>query len=408
MHRFYDWAFRWPVACLRGGLYSQLKGHWKNRPEDFWKRHCQLALRSRPVQGRAPDRCWGVAGNTPRHLSSLSEGAAGAAHRLSGPQEGAPLPNGGPIWTTEGRSHLALRLRRVPKEDWVLVFISLGWSCAFAGAVAFKAWRSATRESRHPYLQEAKSMLQSDAAVVELLGTPLDVKAVEEHSETFAPWKRLVLQLRGPRDCTHAFVCARRVGYSEDDLIEKFAAEEEGALWSRPYVLKQWLLQAVGDAWELFQLLLSSRGTEGRGRPEGVGQWEVTSLFLLAPQDTGKDDADTQIRPTRVIACKGSPEDNPDWSTVQHHRHLQQLTARQLQDAAKKRGPIPENVSSRDKRAGAPQVRLRYFTGQLSREAIDGVAHLEIHTQENAGHDPDFADMLQCELEHFVLDSGTS
>lgn len=90
-------------------------------------------------------------------------------------------------------------------------------------------------------------------------------------------------------------------------------AEEEGALWSRPYVLKQWLLQAVGDAWELFQLLLSSRGTEGRGRPEGVGQWEVTSLFLLAPQDTGKDDADTQIRPTRVIACKGSPEDNPDW-----------------------------------------------------------------------------------------------
>lgn len=129
-----------PVACLRGGLYSQLKGHWKNRPEDFWKRHCQLALRSRPVQGRAPDRCWGVAGNTPRHLSSLSEGAAGAAHRLSGPQEGAPLPNGGPIWTTEGRSHLALRLRRVPKEDWVLVFISLGWSCAFAGAVAFKAW----------------------------------------------------------------------------------------------------------------------------------------------------------------------------------------------------------------------------------------------------------------------------
>ena len=43
-------------------------------------------------------------------------------------------------------------------------------------------------------------------------------------------------------------------------------------------------------------------------------------------------------------------------------------------------------------------MRLRYFTGQLSREAIDGVAHLEIHTQENAGHDPDFADMLQCEL----------
>ena len=48
---------------------------------------------------------------------------------------------------------------------------------------------------------------QSDAAVVELLGTPLDVKAVEEHSETFAPWKRLVLQLRGPRDCTHVSSC---------------------------------------------------------------------------------------------------------------------------------------------------------------------------------------------------------
>ncbi|CDI75332.1 hypothetical protein, conserved [Eimeria praecox] len=241
--------------------------------------------------------------------------------------------------------------------------------------------------------------LESDAAVVEFLGTPLEVKAIEEHNETFAPWKRLVMQLRGPKGCTQAFVCARRIGYSEEDLVEKFAEEEEGALWSRPYVLKQWLLQAVGDAWELFQLLFSSTGAEGRGRSEGVGQWEVTSLFVLAPQEPVKDDPKTQIKAPRVIACKGIPADNPDWSVFDsHHRHLQQLTARQLQDAAKKRGPLSASTSYGDTRASAPQVRLRYFTGQLSREVIDGVAHLEIHTQEDGGDDPDFADMLQCEL----------
>lgn len=83
---------------------------------------------------------------------------------------------------------------------------------------------------------------------------------------------------------------------------------------------------------------------------------------------------------------------------MQHHRHLQQLTARQLHDAAKERRPLSGNALGGDKRITAPQVRLRHFTGQLSREAIDGVAHLEIHTQENGRGDPDFAGMLQCEL----------
>lgn len=34
---------------------------------------------------------------------------------------------------------------------------------------------------------------------MELLGAPLQVRAVEEHNETFAPWKRLALELRGSR-----------------------------------------------------------------------------------------------------------------------------------------------------------------------------------------------------------------
>lgn len=89
--------------------------------------------------------------------------------------------------------------------------------------------------------------------------------------------------------------------------------EDEGALWHRPYVLKQWLLQLVSDAWELFQLFFSSTGTEGMGRPDGIGQWEVTSLFVLAPQDPVKDCRDTQVQTPRVIVCKGSPADNPDW-----------------------------------------------------------------------------------------------
>ncbi|CDJ35736.1 uncharacterized protein EMH_0030480 [Eimeria mitis] len=312
----------------------------------------------------------------------------------------------------------ALCAAGLQREDWILVLISLGWGGVFAGAAAFNAWRSATRESRHPYLEQTKSMLQSNEAVVEYLGTPLEVKAVEEHTETFAPWKRLVLLLRGPKGCTRAFVCARRVGYSEEDLVEKFTEEEEGAWWSRPYILKQWLLQTIGDAWELFQLLFASRGTEGRERSEGVGEWEVTSLFVLAPQNPLGDDAETrtndaeaQTKTPRVIVCKGIPADNPDWCNsplfdlstillqwVIHHRHLHQLTARHLEDALKKRNPPSACVSNKDKRAWAPQLRLRYFTGQLSREAIDGVAHLEIQTEEDARGDPDFADMLQCEL----------
>ncbi|CDJ48396.1 hypothetical protein, conserved [Eimeria brunetti] len=419
-------------------------------PEAPWRPHRHRGLCSGLVVGRQEGNRWSATGQTPRFLSSSSAASEGESHRTFARQEASHLLHRGPTWYTEGRKRLAYRLRSLHREDWILFFISLGWGGVFGGAFAFNAWRSATRESRHPYLQEAKSMLQSDAAVAEYLGSPLEVKAVEEHTETFAPWKRLVLQLRGPKRCTQGFVCARRVGYSEEDIVEKFAEEDEGAWWSRPYVLKQWLLQAVNDGLELLQLLVASTSTENRGREEGVGQWEVTSLFLLAPQDTAEDDVDTQGKTPRVIVCKGSPADNPDWYRllppeqtteklfshwvantcllllclyalrrvraewkmaaerlsslrfvnhfITHHRHLQQLTARQLQDALKTRGTPPGGVSNKDERVRVPQVRLQYFTGQLSREAIDGVAHLEIQTQEGGGGDPDFADMLQSTL----------
>lgn len=83
---------------------------------------------------------------------------------------------------------------------------------------------------------------------------------------------------------------------------------------------------------------------------------------------------------------------------VQHHPHLQQLAARQLQDASRKRIPPAAFASIGNNNDVAPQVRMQYFTGQLSREAIDGVAHLEIQHGDDAADDPDFSDKLQCEL----------
>ncbi|XP_026194138.1 uncharacterized protein LOC34618001 [Cyclospora cayetanensis] len=290
---------------------------------------------------------------------------------------------------------LTFRLRTMDKEDWTLLLISLGWCGIFVGAYAFNAWRLATRGTRHPYLADAMALIESNKSVMESLGAPLEMKAVEEHSESFAPWKRLVLQLTGPNGTTKAFVCARRVGYSEEDLIEQISEEEEGPIWSRPYLLKQWLLQGISDLWNVSRQLFSGRKSCSDGS-SGVGKWEIISLFVLTPESLAPGAAEDQGAPS-VILLKGRSTDNPDWSGMQHHRHLQQLAARQLQDAIVKRSPS-RSVPNDGKHSTAVPVRLRYFTGQLSQEAIDGVAHLEIYSGDDAGDDPDFTDKLQCEL----------
>ncbi|OEH77668.1 hypothetical protein cyc_00904 [Cyclospora cayetanensis] len=345
------------------------------------------------------------------------------------------------------------------KEDWTLLLISLGWCGIFVGAYAFNAWRLATRGTRHPYLADAMALIESNKSVMESLGAPLEMKAVEEHSESFAPWKRLVLQLTGPNGTTkihlirlyfalsQAFVCARRVGYSEEDLIEQISEEEEGPIWSRPYLLKQWLLQGISDLWNVSRQLFSGRKSCSDGS-SGVGKWEIISLFVLTPESLAPGAAEDQGAPS-VILLKGRSTDNPDWYSlispklsmeklfshwianaclllvclysirrvraewkmaaerlsslrfvnhfITHHRHLQQLAARQLQDAIVKRSPS-RSVPNDGKHSTAVPVRLRYFTGQLSQEAIDGVAHLEIYSGDDAGDDPDFTDKLQCEL----------
>ncbi|CDJ43458.1 hypothetical protein, conserved [Eimeria tenella] len=337
------------------------------------------------------------------------------------------------------------------KEDWILLCISLGWCGIFAGAAAFNAWRASTREERHPYIKDAISTLKCNKAVVEYVGEPFEVKITEEHSETFAPWKRLVLKLKGPKRSTQAFVCAQRDGYSEHELIDK-VDEEEGSLWTRPYLLKQWLVNAISDAWDVMRVLSAPKGTEGRYSTDGIGHWKVMSLFVLAPQDQLPESSGCPKGTPSVISCKGSPEDNPDWYRLiapeqnterlfshwianscllllcaysmrrarkewkmaaqrlsslrfvshftKHHRDLQLLTTRQLQDAVRRSQSrdTSDCVTAGDKHGKAPQVHLRYFTGQLSHEAINGVAHLEIRSRDDTGGDPDIADMLQCEL----------
>lgn len=354
---------------------------------------------------------------------------------------------------------VSFRLRNAEKEDWVLMLIPLGWCGFFAGVATFNSWRAATREARHPYLTDAKSVLQSDKRVTELLGAPLQVTAVEEHNETFAPWKRLVLELRGSRGNAKAFVSARRVGYSEEDLIETVVEEEdEGPLWSRPYLLKQRLLQKIDDLWQGLHQLLSPEGKGNSGGMSGTGQWEIDSLFVYSPNASSPGTEDNQGIPD-VISCKGRPADNPDfhrlippefswkqllshwvantcivlvclyslkriraeWKMaaerfsslrfvrhfITHHRHLRHLATRQLQDAIKhKRSLSTKTGVGVDNQVATPHLHMRYFTGELSSKSIDGVAHLEIEGGDDAGDDPDFTDKLQCELVRQATNRG--
>ncbi|KAL8444233.1 hypothetical protein Emag_005590 [Eimeria magna] len=346
---------------------------------------------------------------------------------------------------------MSARLHNLEREDWILLLISLGWGGLFAGAAAFNAWRAATRETRHPYLAEAVSELQKDKRVGELLGKPFEVKVVEEQSETFAPWKRLVLQLSGPKGTTKGFVSGRRVGFSEEDLYEGASEEDDGGpLWSRPYLVKQWLLQGISDLRDILGQLLASADKETRGLSSGVGQWAIDTLFVLSPEASAASAVNPQDLST-VISCKGRPADNPDfhrllpsahsaeklfthwmanccllllclysinrvraeWKMareriscfrfinhfIKHHRHLRQLAARQLHDASRKTNSSA--VVSRMFKEARPQAELRmtYFTGQLTHAAIDGVAHLEIRGGgQDEQDDPDIADLLQCEL----------
>ncbi|KAL8270829.1 hypothetical protein Esti_005200 [Eimeria stiedai] len=356
------------------------------------------------------------------------------------------------VWRLSGvPRRMSARLHNLGREDWILLLISLGWAGLFAGATSFNAWRAATRETRHPYLAEAVSELQKDKRVGQLLGEPLEVTAVEEHSEVFAPWKRLVLQLSGPKGTTKGFVSARRVGFSEEDLHEGASEEDDGApLWSRPYVVKQWLLQGLSDLGDILRQLLASGDKEISGVSSGVGQWAIDTLFVLSPEVSAASAVNPQDLST-VISCKGRPADNPDfhrlvpsehpaeklhthwvanccllllclysvkrvrdeWKMaaeriscfrfishfIKHHRHLQQLAKRQLHNASRKTNSPA--VVSREFEGARPQAELRmtYFTGQLTRAAIDGVAHLEIRGgSQDEQDDPDFADMLQCEL----------
>ncbi|KAL8448680.1 hypothetical protein Emed_003589 [Eimeria media] len=91
---------------------------------------------------------------------------------------------------------------------------------------------------------------------------------------------------------------------------------------------------------------------------------------------------------------------------IQHHRHLHQLATRQLQDAQRRSKINSSAFVSRgfeEERRPKAEIRMTYFTGQLSQAAIDGVAHLEIrggksHDEQQENNNPDFADLLQCEL----------
>ncbi|KAL8448679.1 hypothetical protein Emed_003588 [Eimeria media] len=208
---------------------------------------------------------------------------------------------------------MSARFHNLEREDWILLLISLGWGGLFAGAAAFNAWRAATRETRHPYLAEAVAELQKDKRVGELLGEPFEVKVVEEQSETFAPWKRLVLQLTGPKGTTKGFVSGRRVGFSEEDLYEGTSEEDDAApLWSRPYLVKQWLLQGLSDLGEILRQLLAPGEKETSGVSSGVGQWTIDTLFILSPDASHACAVDPQDL-SNVIACKGRPADNPDF-----------------------------------------------------------------------------------------------
>ncbi|KAL8440366.1 hypothetical protein Efla_000254 [Eimeria flavescens] len=360
----------------------------------------------------------------------------------------------GLLRVTKLQRRMGFRFRNLKNEEWILLLLSLGWGGLLAGTGAFNAWRVATREARHPYFAEAVSTLQSDKRLKELLGQPIEVKAVEEHSEAFAPWKRLTLQLRGPKGVAKGFVSARRVGYGEDDLFEQVPAEEdEGPIWSRPYVLKQWLLQGISNLGNLLRQLLAFGDKPNSGLSSEVGHWTIDTLFVLSHAGATPEAADPQDT-SAVITCKGHPADNPDFyrwlpskqskntlsthwlanlcllflclysarrvrtewrmakervslscnwladASTQHHRHLQQLASRQLQEASKK-SYSSAAVSLGDQKAVQAEVRMTYFTGQLSREAIDGVAHLEIQGEEeevDVHADPDVADKLQCEL----------
>ncbi|KAL8437069.1 hypothetical protein ACSSS7_001226 [Eimeria intestinalis] len=395
-----------------------------------------------------PAACW--AGPVVQHARCASTWAAlGGGGGNTGSCSGSSSTLARSRWV--GRllgvpRRMSSRLHNLEKEDWILLLISLGWGGLFAGAAAFNGWRAATRETRHPYMAQAVSELKKDKRVEELLGGPLEVKAVEEHSEAFAPWKRLVLQLSGPKGTTKGFVSARRVGFSEEDLYEGASGEDEGGpLWSRPYLVKQWLLQGLSDLGDILRQLLASGDKETNGVSSGVGQWAIDTLFVLSPQASAASAVDPQDLST-VIRCKGRPADNPDFHRLlpsepsaeklythwlanscllllclysvkrvraewkmaaeRHHRHLQQLATRQLRDASRKTNSSA--VVSRGSEEARPQAELRltYFTGQLTRAAIDGVAHLEIRGEgQDEQNNPDCADMLQCELVSAIFET---
>ena len=113
----------------------------------------------------------------------------------------------------------------MPINKNIIFVLSYTWSCVHVGPILELqlcnncAWMYPVAYSARPYciVTHASTCLsyeptisasnvvyaQSDASVVDYLGLPLDVTSVEEHNETFAPWKRLVLQLHGPKGCTH-------------------------------------------------------------------------------------------------------------------------------------------------------------------------------------------------------------
>lgn len=129
-----------PFEHLRSGLYTQPEKCCINGPEELWRRHRQCTFPSRLVVRRSVDRACVLTGQTWRLLSSLSASAATTEHTSVSAENSPSLDSRGMTWLAEGRRRLASRLRRVQKEDWVLLCISLGWGAVLGGAVLFKAW----------------------------------------------------------------------------------------------------------------------------------------------------------------------------------------------------------------------------------------------------------------------------
>ncbi|PFH37228.1 hypothetical protein BESB_036860 [Besnoitia besnoiti] len=240
-------------------------------------------------------------------------------------------------------------------EDIVLLFLSLSWVAVASGLFAYFRWKTNTREARHPYLEEARRLMETDERVRDIFGSPLEFRPVADTTDSSGVFKRAKMQVSGPKASGSAFVSAFLPdgdGEGDDEDFQTLFADEKVdwiALRERPYLLKQWTLDGARALYAAGRSVLlgevyeevrrrdrapdAAAAGSGSERREGANggrktHWVLDTLFVHktpeasagethARDNEGKGgeraEAEAKKGETKaLIAVKGNPYDNPD------------------------------------------------------------------------------------------------